>query len=103
MIETKDLLNWYFTVGALVFGVFGFLYSVYASAMFQATPEKPMPAPITVFLKLYLRVVVAVLTVLTVTSAVTGFRASAGWETWVLILCFVVLTGFSIRLAWRLS
>ena len=33
-ILTKDILTWCFTVAALVFGVYGFLYSTYATASF---------------------------------------------------------------------
>jgi hypothetical protein len=65
MIETKDILAWCFTVAALVFGVFGFLYSTYAAAMFQLTPKDPVPPPITKSLKLFCRAAVVVLFVLT--------------------------------------
>jgi hypothetical protein len=46
MIEPKDILEWCFVLGALDFGVFGFLYSTYATASFQATPANPVRPPI---------------------------------------------------------
>jgi hypothetical protein len=98
-INAKDLLNWYFTVGAVVFGVFGFLYSVYATAMFQASPEHPDPPPITVFLRRFCRVAAAVLVVLTAMPAWVAFQARAGWETWVLIVAFGALAASSVWLA----
>jgi hypothetical protein len=53
MIEPRDILDWCFTLASLDFGVFGFLYSVYATASFQATPEHPVRPPITEYIKIY--------------------------------------------------
>lgn len=100
-IEPKDILNWCFTVGAMVFGVFGFLYSVYATGMFQVTPERPMPPPITIYLRRFCRVIATILVVMTVMAGTTAFRATVGWETWVIIVCLAALTTFSVRLAWK--
>ena len=86
----------------MVFGVFGFLYSVYATGMFQVTPDRPMPLPITIYLRRFCRVIVTILTAMTIMAGVTGLRAAVGWETWIMIVCFAALTIFSIRLAWKM-
>jgi hypothetical protein len=83
--------------------VFGFLYSVYATGMFQATPEHPEPPPITVFLRRFCRILAAILAILTAMSIWTGYRAGVGWETWVIIACFVAVTLYSIELTFRLQ
>jgi hypothetical protein len=77
MIEPKDILDWCFTLASLDFGVFGFLYSVYATASFQATPEHPVRPPITQYLKRFCQAVVAVLIVLTLLAAFTSYTAAA--------------------------
>jgi Na+/H+-dicarboxylate symporter len=103
MIDEKDILNWCFTVASLDFGVFGFLYSAYAAASFQATPANPIRPPITSYLRLFCRVIVFVLVVLTVLAAITSYSSSVGLQTWIIVLCFVVLTVFSLILAYRME
>jgi len=103
MIEAKDILDWCFTVAALDFGVFGFLYSTYATAMFQLTPDNPVPPPITRYLKHFCRIVALVLVVLTLISVATSYETGAGPSVWAIVLCFVVLTGFSVVLAFRMD
>jgi hypothetical protein len=48
-------------IEAILFGVFGFLYSVYAMFSSLATPEKPARAPICNILRQLCRVMVALL------------------------------------------
>jgi hypothetical protein len=103
VVEARDILGWCFTVGALDFGVFGFLYSTYAAASFQATPELPARPPITECLRYFCFATVFVLTVLTVLAAYTSFRAEVGFVTWSIVMCFVVLTGFSVVLASKME
>jgi hypothetical protein len=103
MIDEKDILNWCFTVAALDFGVFGFLYSAYASASFQATPSNPIRPPITSYLRLFCRVIVFVLAVLTVLAAITSYSGGVGVQAWIIVFCFAVLTGFSLILAYRME
>jgi hypothetical protein len=100
MIETKDILTWCFTVAALDFGVFGFLYSTYAAASFQADPARP---PITRYLRLFCRVVTLILLALTLIALVTAYSTVVNWQTWAIILCFVVLTTFSLVLAYKME
>ena len=107
MIEAKDILNWCFTVAALVFGVFGFLYSTYAAASFQATPAAPVRPPITKYLKLFCRILALIVALLTVVSIVASCKAGIPWSTWIglsvwsMVGCFVVLTFLSGFLAYR--
>lgn len=110
MIEAKDILNWYFTVAALFFGVFGFLYSTYAAASFQATPVNPVRPPITKDLKLFCRILALIIALLTAVAIVTGYNAGISWSTgigrsvWIMIGCFVVLTGIAGFLAyWKME
>jgi hypothetical protein len=98
MIETKDILNWCFTVAALVFGVFGFLYSTYAAANFQATPDRPARPAIVKFLRVFCWAIALVLVVLTSLAAVASYEAGVGPQTWTIVGCFVVLTCFSVWL-----
>lgn len=92
VIEAKDVLNWCFTLGALVFGVFGFLYTAYAAAFAQVTRENPLPPPIVQSLKWFCRLLTGVLIVLTILSVVVSYNIAAALSVWIIILCFVVLT-----------
>jgi hypothetical protein len=103
MIEPKDILDWCFTLASLDFGVFGFLYSVYATASFQATPEHPVRPPITQYLKWFCWAVVTVLIVLTLLAALTTYTAAAGFQVWIIVFCFLLLTGFSTVLAFKME
>lgn len=103
MIEAKDILGWCFTVAAITFGVFGFVYSTYAMAMFQLTPTDPIPPPITRYLKFFCRAVALVLVVLTVVSGVVSFNASVGYSIWAIVLCFVLVTALSAGLAYKMD
>jgi hypothetical protein len=110
VIEAKDILNWYFTVAALFFGVFGFLYSTYAAASFQVTPERPIRPPITTTLRFFCRILVLVIALLTVVAIVTSYNAGILWSTWmgrsvwIMIGCFVVLAGIAAFLAyWKME
>lgn len=99
MIEHKDILNWCFTVGALNFGVFGFLYTTYAFALSQVTEDAPLPPPIVYRLKWFCRAVSSVLVVLTVLAIITGYNAGVGLSTWLIVLCFIVLAGTTVFLS----
>jgi hypothetical protein len=103
MIEPKDILEWCFVLGALDFGVFGFLYATYATASFQATPEHPIRPPITRFLKQFCRAVVLVLVVLTGLAAYVSYEAAVHWQVCVIVACFVLLTLFSLALLWKME
>jgi hypothetical protein len=103
MIEPKDILEWCFVLGALDFGVFGFLYSTYATASFQATPANPVRPPITGYLKQFCRAVVVVLVVLTGLAAYVSYDAAVSWQVWIIVACFVLLTGFSLGLLWKME
>ena len=98
-MDAKDILSWCFTVAALNFGVFGFLYSTYATAMFQS----PAVPPITRYLRQFCQVLACVLVVLTGVATFTSYRAGVGISTWLIVSCFVVLTGFSAWLACRME
>jgi hypothetical protein len=99
VIEGKDILNWCFTLGALNFGVFGFLYTTYAAAFAQVTEDNPFPPHIVRPLKWFCRVLAGVLIILTVLAVVTSYDAGASVSTWIIVLCFVVLAGTAVGLA----
>jgi hypothetical protein len=103
MIEPKDILEWCFVLGALDFGVFGFLYSTYATASFQAAPANPVRPPITRYLKQFCRAVVLVLIVLTGLAAHTSYQAAMVWQVWVIVACFILLAGFSLVLVFKME
>jgi hypothetical protein len=110
VIEAKDILNWYFNVAALFFGVFGFLYSTYAAASFQVTPERPIRPPITTTLRLFCRILVLVIALLTAVAIGASYKAGipcSRWidcSVWIMIGCFVVLTGIAAFLAyWKME
>jgi hypothetical protein len=108
-VETKDILDWCFTVGAVDFGVFGFLYSVFAAALTQATREHGTPGPIIKTLHAMCWAAVAVLVVLTAIAGITSFKAGIGvavWSdiaVWGIVGCFVVLVAFSAYLAFQMG
>lgn len=104
MVEAKDILNWCFTLGALIFGVFGFLYSTYAAASLQAAPVR---APITQYLRYFCRALAFIITLLTAVSIVTSYKTGISLSTWIgfsvwsMVACLAVLTGFSVVLAYK--
>src|SRR5262245_56901093 len=102
MIEARDILNWCFTIAILDFAVFGFLYSVYAFACLQVDVTAPILPPITKFLRYFCSATVGVLAVLTILAVVTSYTAHVNTETWIIVLCFIVLTGFSLYLLLRM-
>jgi hypothetical protein len=99
VIEPKDILEWCFVVGALDFGVFGFLYSVYATASFQ-NQTRP---PIVNFLRRFCWAVALVLVVLTGLAIFIAFEAKVGIPVWVIIGCFIVLALFSLGLVRKME
>jgi hypothetical protein len=96
MIETKDVLNWCFTVAALVFGVFGFLYSAYASASFAAAQAGTARPPVVYDLRRFCRLLASILVVLTglaaFASASAGAPSGVGPQTWIIVGCYGVLS-----------
>jgi hypothetical protein len=99
MPEVKDILEWCFTLAALDFGVFGFIYSTYASATFSVSPEKPLRPPVVSYLVSFCQVIATILVVLTSLAAVLTYENNLGWATWVLVGCLVLPTAFSVYLA----
>lgn len=98
-MEARDILTWCFTVAALTFGVFGFLYSTYAGAMLQ-TAAVP---PITRDLRRFCWALAFVLVVLTGLAAFTSYRAEVGFSTWLIVCCFVALMIFTVGLAYKME
>jgi hypothetical protein len=98
-MDAKDILGWCFTVASLVFGVFGFLYSTYAAAMLQAAAAPP----ITRYLRQFCWVLAFILVVLTGLAAFTSYNAGVGLSTWLIVGCFIILTLFSVRLAFKME
>jgi Mn2+/Fe2+ NRAMP family transporter len=98
-IESKEILGWCFTIASLVFGVFGFLYSTYAGAMSQDAAAPPISR----YLRQFCWVLAFILTVLTALAVFTSYNAAVDASTWVIVACFVVLTIFSLRLAFKME
>jgi hypothetical protein len=98
-MEAKDILGWCFTIASLVFGVFGFLYSTYATAMLQAAPAPP----ITRYLRRFCWLLAFILVVLTGLAGFTSYDAAVGLSTWLIVGCFVILTVFSVGLAFKME
>jgi hypothetical protein len=94
-IQDRDILEWCFTISALGFGVFGFLYATYATSMFQLSPTNPIPPPITQKLKLFCWVLFLVLAVLTMVSITVSYTVQAALPVWVIVFCVTVMTGLS--------
>ena len=103
VIENRDILEWCFTISALGFGVFGFLYATYASAMFELSPEDTIPPSITKELKIFCRVLAGVLVALTVLSAIVSYTAQVAYPVWVIVICVSVMTGISGYLAYTMK
>jgi hypothetical protein len=99
MIETKDILDWCFTLSALDFGVFGFLYATYAGAMASSAA----PPPITRYLRLFCWVIALVLVVLTLVSAILSYNAQVGLAVWAIVGSLILVTGFSVVLAYLME
>jgi hypothetical protein len=59
--------------------------------------------PITGYLKRFCWAVVAVMIVLTLLAAYTSYTAAVVFQVWVIVFCFLVLTGFSLVLAFKME
>ncbi|PZQ76394.1 hypothetical protein [Sphingomonas sp.] len=94
-IDGKVILDWCFVIGSLDLAVFGFVYSVYASAMFAG----PHPPPIVGLLRWFGRLLASVLVVLTCLAAYTCYRIAAPFEAWIVMGCLAAVVGFSVVLA----
>lgn len=103
MIESKDVLNWCFTIVSIDFGVFGFLYAIYISATSSPTPERPIRPGIARRVIPFCQAIASIIAVLTILSGVTAVQAAAGVEVWIIVLCLAVLAGFTVRLSWTMS
>lgn len=102
MPEGKDIIEWCIVLGALIFGAFGFLYSVYATAQLEDEPP-----PIVEVLRTECRILSIILVVLTALAAATNVHVQSdllSWSsvgTWIIVLCFVLVTGCSFHLAFN--
>lgn len=103
MVETKDILAWCFTVAALNFGVFGFLYATYATALFQVTKDSPLPPPIVKYLRRFCRAVACIQGVLTALAVVNSYSSGVPISVWFIVGCFIVLTVFAVGLVLQMG
>lgn len=94
-IDGKAILDWCFVIGSLDLAVFGFVYSVYASAMFSS----PAPPPIVGPLRWFGRLLASVLVVLTCLAAYTCYQISAPVQAWIVVGCLAAVVVFSVVLA----
>lgn len=93
--------------GAILFGVFGFLYAVFGSFSSQATATNPRP-PVAKDLKWVCRIIAIVIlfnTFITVASLFALNIFNLGWQSIVLgcglTLIMVFIAGFSLLWAFR--
>lgn len=99
-IDPKDTLEWCFTMAALHFGVFGFLYAIYVNMNLQVTATQPTrPQELKVVIH-FCKLLAVLLVVLTCTAAFLSWQTPAHWTVWVLVATFAAVAGFSVRLAW---
>lgn len=95
MIDDKAILDWCFVIGSLNLGVFGFLYSTYASAKLASKDT-----PITGYIRTFCRMLVAVLFALAALAAYTAHIAKVGASAWIIVVCLVIVVLFAARLAY---
>ncbi|MCC8396325.1 hypothetical protein LJ656_27420 [Paraburkholderia sp. MMS20-SJTR3] len=101
MIETKDVLEWCIVLSALILGVYGFLFSVYVTAV--NTMKAPPSAFL--FLRQFCCVLTGVLVALCVIAAWSGLTAEhfIGWKAWSVLFCLFVVTAYSFLLTMKLG
>jgi hypothetical protein len=51
----------------------------------------------------FCRAVVLVLVVLTGLAAYVSYDAAVSWQVWIIVFCFLLLTGFSLVLAFKME
>lgn len=93
-IDDKTLLDWCFSVGSLNFGVFGFVYSIYATASLDGKGHLEIVA----ILRRFCGVLAFVMTMLTIVAILAAWNISARPAVWVIIACFVVTSAYSVYL-----
>ena len=99
MIEPKDTLEWCFTIAALHFGVFGFLYAIYVNMNLQVTAtHSTRPQELKVVIN-FCKMLSVLIVVLTCTAAFISWQAGAHWTVWVLVATFAAVACFAVRLA----
>ncbi|SEM10039.1 hypothetical protein SAMN05518845_11665 [Variovorax sp. YR750] len=92
-------MDWCFVIGSLDLAVFGFVYSVYATAMFAS----PTPPPIVNLLRWFARVLAGVLVVLTGLAGFTCYEITAPWQAWIVVSCLAAVVIFSAILAFKMD
>lgn len=96
-VSSKDVLELCFAMGATVFGVFGFLYSIFVSAASGVAS----PPPAVYALRNFSRVTAAVLLIITTLIAILSIELKVPWSAWVLLTCFTFLTVGALYIAFR--
>jgi hypothetical protein len=103
MIESKDTLEWCFTIASLHFGVFGFLYAIYVNINLQVAVARPSrPQELKVVIN-FCKMLALLIVVLTCTAAFISWQAAADWTVWVLVVTFAAVACFAVRLAWAMG
>lgn len=98
MVDNKAVLDWCFVIGSLNLGVFGFLYSAYASAKFASKDS-----PILGYIRNFCRVLAGILAVLVGLSVYIAYGSGFGFPAWIVVICMIVVAAFAIGLAFKME
>lgn len=107
MVGPADIFGWSISLGALVFGVFGFLYAVFAAASWTVTPEHPNRPSVVHKIQRVCWILVGMLAVNALIAFTVSVQISCAagegllwaqtWATWVLLAAFPAVAAHLAR------
>jgi hypothetical protein len=91
------------SIASILFGVFGFLYSIYAMFISQISPENRIPAPIVDTIRNFCRLLSLLIVLSTGVSAFSLFFLGLGLLDWMVGAVLVLVIGATAGMSWSIA
>jgi hypothetical protein len=97
-VDVATLLGWCFSMGSLTFGVFGFIYGIYASARLSDKEHLEIVG----FLVSFCTALMVVLGIETALAVYLAIVEKVRWEAFALVLCLLIIFFYVFRLTMKM-